>query len=320
MARHTADANEAVDRRVVVTNPTKVFWPDEGYTKSDLVGYYESVAPWLLPYLRARPVVLTRYPDGIKGKSFFQKDAPTWVPPWVHTERIRAEGVERDIDYFIVDDVETLRYVANTGTIPLHLWASRLQALDRPDWLVLDLDPKGAPFTDVVKIALALRRILEQLELPSYPKTSGATGLHILLPLGARYSYEETRTFARLLATLAVEALPAIATIARMIRTRDGKVYVDFGQNGRGQTIVAPFSVRPLPGAPISWPLRVVGGDREARPQALHHPHGARATGEGRRSNGAGARRGDRHRRRARAPGARTLSDGRRSSVVSERP
>ena len=167
------DANEAVDRRVVVTNPTKVFWPDEGYTKSDLVGYYESVAPWLLPYLRERPVVLTRYPDGIKGKSFFQKDAPTWVPPWVHTERIRAEGVERDIDYFIVDDVETLRYVANTGTIPLHLWASRLQTLDRPDWLVLDLDPKGAPFTDVVKIALALRRILEQLELPSYPKTSG---------------------------------------------------------------------------------------------------------------------------------------------------
>ena len=112
------------------------------------------------------------------------------------------------------------------------------------------------PFTDVVKIALTLRRILEDLELPSHPKTSGATGLHILLPLGARYSYEETRTFARLLATLAVQAEPAIATIARMIRTREGKVYVDFGQNGRGQTIVSPFSVRPLPGAPVSWPLR----------------------------------------------------------------
>jgi len=121
---------------------------------------------------------------------------------------------------------------------------------------VLDLDPKGAPFTDVVAIALALRAILERLELPSFPKTSGATGLHILLPLAARYSYEETRTFANLLATLAVEAQPAIATIARMLRTREGKVYVDYGQNGHGQTIVAPFSVRPLPGAPVSCPLR----------------------------------------------------------------
>ena len=242
-------------RQVVVTNPQKVFWPDDGLTKSDLVKYYEAVAPWLLPYLRDRAVVLSRYPDGITGKSFFQKDAPTWVPEWVRRARIRAEGAGRDIDYFVVDDVETLRYVANTGTIPLHLWASRLASLERPDWLVLDLDPKGAPFTDVVKVALALRGLLERLELPSYPKTSGATGLHILLPLGARYSYEETRTFARLLATLAVEAAPAIATIARIIRTRGGKVYVDFGQNGPGQTIVAPLSVRPLPGAPVSCPL-----------------------------------------------------------------
>ncbi|HEU4371559.1 MAG TPA: DNA ligase D [Methylomirabilota bacterium] len=247
---------EARERWATITNPRKIFWPDEGYTKSDLVGYYEMVAPWLLPYLRGRAVVLTRYPDGITGKSFYQKDAPTWVPAWVRTARIRAEGVGRDIDYFVVDDVETLRYVANTGTIPLHLWASRLESLDRPDWLVLDLDPKGAPFTDVVKVALALRALLERLELPSYPKTSGATGLHVLLPLGARYSYEEARTFARLLATLAVEAVPAIATIARMIRTRGGKVYVDFGQNGPGQTIVAPLAVRPLPGAPVSAPLR----------------------------------------------------------------
>jgi bifunctional non-homologous end joining protein LigD len=246
-----AEPDEPADRNVVVTNPTKVFWPEEGYTKSDLVGYYESIAPWLLPYLRARPVVLTRYPDGIRGKSFFQKDAPTWVPSWVHTERIRAEGVQRDIDYFIVDDVETLRYVANTGTIPLHLWASRLSALDRPDWLVLDLDPKGAPFTDVVKIALVIRRILEELELPSYPKTSGATGLHILLPLGARYSYEETRTFARLLATLAVRASghrhhrpddphPRRQGLRRLRPERPGPDHR------------RPFSVRPLPGAPVS--------------------------------------------------------------------
>jgi bifunctional non-homologous end joining protein LigD len=246
----------SASRQVTITNPDKVFWPEEAYTKSDLVAYYERVAPWLVPYLRDRPLVLTRYPDGITGKSFFQKDAPEWAPEWIRRERIHARGVDRDIDYFVVDDVEGLRYVANTGTIPLHLWASRVGTIERPDWLVLDLDPKGAPFTDVVKVALALRGILERLELPGYPKTSGATGLHILLPLGARYTYEETRTFARLLATLAVEAVPAIATIARMIDTRGGKVYVDFGQNGPGQTIVAPLSVRPLPGAPVSTPLR----------------------------------------------------------------
>jgi bifunctional non-homologous end joining protein LigD len=257
--RRSAPAPAAPDpaaRTVTITNPTKVFWPDEGYTKTDLIAYYERVAPWLLPYLRDRPLVLARYPDGITGKTFFQKDVPEWTPEWLRRERIHAGGVDRDIDYFVVDDVEALRYVANTGTIALHLWASRVGSIERPDWLVLDLDPKGAPFTDVVKVALALREILETLELPSYPKSSGATGLHILLPLGARYGYEETRTFARLLATLAVEAVPAISTIARVVSARGGKVYVDYGQNGPGQTIVAPLAVRPLPGAPVSMPLR----------------------------------------------------------------
>ena len=249
-------AGGAEERRVSVTNPKKVFWPDEGYTKSDLIDYYDAVAPWLLPYLKDRPLVLTRYPDGIKGKSFFQKDAPEWIPSWVRTARIHSHDVGRDIDYFIVDDRESLRYVVNLGTIPLHLWSARLPGLDQPDWLVLDLDPKGAPFTDVVKVARSLHHILDELELPSFVKTSGATGLHILLPLGARYDYEVVRTFARLLAAMGVEAEPAISTIARPLRSRGGKVYIDFGQNGRGQTIVAPFSVRPLPGAPVSCPLR----------------------------------------------------------------
>jgi len=247
---------EAGRLEVRITNPTKVFWPKEGYTKADLVAYYEAVAPRLLPYLRDRPLVLTRYPDGIAGKSFFQKDAPDFVPAWVRTERIYSKDAGREIDYFVVNDLETLRYIVNLGTIPLHLWSSRLGALDRPDWLVLDLDPKGAPFGDVVRVARRLHRILERLELPSYVKTSGATGLHILLPLGARYSHEEARTFARLLAMLAVEAEPEIATVARPLRARGGKVYIDFGQNGHGRTIVAPFSVRPLPGAPVSCPLR----------------------------------------------------------------
>ncbi len=241
---------------VRLTNLKKIFWPAERYTKGDLIGYYEAVAPLLLPYLRDRPLVLTRYPDGITGKSFFQKDAPEFVPPWIRTERIYSKDAEREIDYFVVNDLETLRYVANLGTIPLHLWGSRLGSLDRPDWLVLDLDPKGAPFTDVVKMARALHRILEELDLPSYVKTSGATGLHILVPIGARYGYEEARGFARLLALLGVEAEPEISTVARPLRARGGKVYIDFGQNGHGRTIVAPFSLRPLPGAPASCPLR----------------------------------------------------------------
>ena len=241
--------------RLQPTNVRKIFWPAQALTKGDLIAYYERVAPLMLPYLRDRPLVLTRFPDGITGKSFYQKDAPDFAPAWVRTERIYSRDTERDIAYLVVDDVEMLRYVANSGAIPIHLWASRVPSLERPDWLVLDLDPKGAPFTDVVRVALALRRILDRLELPSYVKTSGATGLHILMPLGARYTYEQCRTFARLLAVMGVEAEPEISTVARPLRNRGGKVYIDFGQNGHGQTIVAPYSLRPLPGAPASCPL-----------------------------------------------------------------
>jgi bifunctional non-homologous end joining protein LigD len=241
--------------RLKPTNVNKIFWPAEGYTKGDLIAYYERVAPLMLPYLRDRPLVLTRFPDGITGKSFYQKDAPEFAPAWVRTERIYSKDTERDIAYLVVDDLDMLRYVANSGAIPVHLWASRIPSIERPDWLVLDLDPKDAPFTDVVAVALALRGILDGLELPSYVKTSGATGLHILLPLGARYTYEQARTFARLLALLGVEAAPSISTVARPLRARGGKVYIDFGQNGHGQTIVAPYSLRPLPGAPASCPL-----------------------------------------------------------------
>ena len=241
--------------RVRLTNLDKVFWPTEGYTKGDLVRYYDAIAPWLLPYLRDRPIVLTRYPDGIAGKSFFQKDAPEFAPDWVRTERVYSKDTDRDIDYFVVDDAEMLRYVANMGTIPIHVGSARVPALERPDWLVLDLDPKGAPFTDVVRVAQAVHELLDDLELPSHVKTSGATGLHVLVPLGARYTHEQGRTLARLLATLVVEAVPDIATLARPLGARGGKVYVDFGQNGHGRTIAAPFSVRPRPGAPVSCPL-----------------------------------------------------------------
>ncbi|HEX2500160.1 MAG TPA: DNA ligase D [Methylomirabilota bacterium] len=246
---------EASASRVRLTNLDKVFWPTEGYTKSDLIRYYEAIAPAMLPYLHDRPIVLTRYPDGITGKSFFQKDAPEFAPDWVRTERVYSKDTDREIDYFVVDDAEMLRYVANMGTIPIHSWSARVPALERPDWLVLDLDPKGAPFTDVVRVAQTVHRLLDELELSSHAKTSGATGLHILVPLGAMYTHAQTRTLARLLAMLVVQEVRDIATVARPLAARGGKVYVDFGQNGHGQTIVAPFSVRPLPGAPVSCPI-----------------------------------------------------------------
>ena len=242
--------------RTRLTNLDKVFWPDEGYTKGDLVAYYDRMAPLLLPYLRDRPIVLTRYPDGIAGKSFFQKDAPEFAPDWVRTERLYSKDADRDIDYFVVNDRETLRYVANMATIPIHVWSARLPHLDRPDWMILDLDPKEAPFALVVRVARTLRRILAGLRLPAYVKTSGATGLHVLVPLGARYTHEESRTFARLVALLAVEADPGVATLARPLHSRGGKVYIDVGQNGHGRTIVGPFAVRARPGATVSCPLR----------------------------------------------------------------
>ncbi len=239
-----------------LSNLRKVFWPGEGYTKGDLITYYDTVAPLMLPYLRDRPIVLTRYPDGIKGKSFFQKDAPVYVPEWMRMESVYSKESEREIRYFIVNDAESLRYVANMGTIPIHMWSARSGSLERPDWLVLDLDPKGAPFAHVVEIARTLHGLLDELELPSHVKTSGATGLHILVPLGRRYTHEECRTFARLLAMLGMQAKPEISTLARPLHARGGKVYSDWGQNGHGNTIVAPYSLRPLPGAPASCPLR----------------------------------------------------------------
>ena len=232
-----------------------MFWPVDGFTKGDLIAYYEGVAPWLLPYLKDRPVVLTRYPDGIDGKSFFQKDAPVYAPSWLRLETMWSEHAEREIRYFVLDDVESLLYVANMGTIPLHVWSSRVAALERPDWCILDLDPKGAPFKHVVEIARHIHALCEDVGLANFVKTSGSTGLHVLIPLGARYTYEQSRTLAELLARFTAKSLPEIATIVRSVSDRDGKVYLDYLQNGHGRLLVSPFCVRPLPGAPISMPL-----------------------------------------------------------------
>lgn len=243
-------------REVVFSNLKKVFWPEDGYTKGDLIEYYRAISPWLLPYLADRPVVMTRFPDGIKGKSFFQKDAPVFAPEWLRTERMWSEDTQREIDYFICDDLDSLLYIANLGTIPLHVWGSRIASLERPDWCILDLDPKEAPFTDVVKVAKATKKLCDDIGLPAYIKTSGSTGLHVLVPMGRQVTYEQCRQLGGLLARVVAAELPDIATITRVVGKRGGRVYLDYGQNGHGRLLVAPFSIRPLPGAPVSMPLK----------------------------------------------------------------
>ncbi len=245
-----------IPREVQFTNLDKVFWPDEGYTKGDLIAYYRAVAPWLLPFLKDRPVVMTRFPDGITGKQFFQKDAPGFAPDWLRRERMWSEDTQREISYFVCDDEASLLYVANLGTIPLHVWGSRVGSLERPDWCIIDLDPKEAPFADVITLARAVHRLCEDIGLPSFPKTSGSSGLHVLVPLGRQVTFEQCRTLAQLLAQAVAAEHPGIATLARNPARREGKVYLDFLQNGHGRLLVAPFSARPLPGAPASAPLR----------------------------------------------------------------
>ncbi|MGQ0702027.1 MAG: DNA ligase D [Gemmatimonadales bacterium] len=252
-ARHSAFGNQPVE--IAFTNLKKVFWPKEGYTKGDLIEYYWTMWPWLEPYLKDRPLVLTRYPDGIEGKSFYQKDAPDFIPDWIRTVPIWSEDTQREIRYIVCDDLDTLLYVANLGAIPLHLWASRTGALERPDWCIIDLDPKGAPFSQVVQVAHAVHRLCESVELPHFIKTSGASGLHVLVPLGQQFTYEQSRALAEVLALLVAAELRDIATMVRPIKGREGKVYLDWLQNRHGQLLVAPFCVRPLPGAPVSMPL-----------------------------------------------------------------
>jgi bifunctional non-homologous end joining protein LigD len=244
-----AAAGPAPAPELALSRLEKVFWPIEGYTKGDLLAYYEAVWPWLAPYLRDRPVVLTRYPDGIEGKSFYQKNAPDFTPSWVARQRID------DTDYFLCNDLRSLLYVVNSGAIPLHVWSARRGGLDRPDWLILDLDPKGAPFEHVVRVARCIHALLGELDAPHFVKTSGQDGLHVLLPLGGALDHEQTKSLGEVLARVVCGELPEIATVARPLAARGGKVYVDFLQNGRGKLIAAPLSVRPRAGAPVSMPL-----------------------------------------------------------------
>lgn len=241
--------------RVAFTNLDKVYWPAEGFTKGDLLAYYEQVADALLPYLVGRPIHLNRFPDGIAGKSFYQKEAKEGTPEWVRTVEIASKSRAGKLRYMVCDDRDTLLYLVNLGSIDLHPWMSRVGSLDSPDWCVIDLDPKEAPFADVVRIAREVGRLLRGIGLAPLLKTSGSSGLHVFVGLQPGYTYAQSEMFAETVARLVVRELPEIATVERNVAERGGKVYVDFGQNRKGQTVVPPYVVRPVRGATVSTPL-----------------------------------------------------------------
>ncbi len=238
------------------SNLDKIFWPDDHVTKRDMLNYYYQVAPYILPYLKNRPQSLNRFPNGINGKSFYQKDVTGKVPDWVSTFPYRAEDDEQDKNYMLGNDDASLLYMANLGAVEMNPWSSTIHNRDNPDWCILDLDPdKRNTFDQVVETALVIKDLLDSLETVSYCKTSGSTGLHIYIPLEAKYSYDQSQLFARWIATEASEQLPAFTSIERMIRNRKGKLYIDFLQNRPGATLAAPYSLRPKPGATVSMPL-----------------------------------------------------------------
>ncbi len=244
-------AAELPKPQVPLSNPAKVLWPDDGITKQQLYDYYRSVSPWLLPYLKDRPLMLTRFPDGIRGKNFFQRALPKKAPEWVRF--FDTTGPDGPVQQIVCEDLRTLEWLANLAAIPLHIPAHRLSSLERADYCVVDLDPKTAPFRDVVTLALALKALCDDLGLPAYVKTTGSSGLHVLIPLGATVPHHAAVTLAELLSTIVVKQHPKISTMERIVEKRGGKVYMDCWQNGR--LIAAPFCVRPVPGAAVSMPI-----------------------------------------------------------------
>ena len=252
---------DAQEGKVKLSNLDKIFWPEEGITKGDLIDYYRGVAEVLVPHLKARPFTMRRYPDGAFGKAFFQKDAPKGMPEWIPRFHVQVSTRERPpkkrwIDAPLVNDEDALTWMANMGCIDMHAWASRVDRPDRPDWVMFDLDPSdGATFEDVVRVALLVRDALDVLGLDSLPKTSGSRGIHVLVPIARRHGFGEVREFAGIVAGALARAHPGLVTTEWTKAKRQG-VLVDANQNGPGKTTAAAYSVRPRAGAPVSTPLR----------------------------------------------------------------
>jgi bifunctional non-homologous end joining protein LigD len=240
---------------VSFSNRDKLYWPDEGITKGDLISYYQGITYVLIPYLKDRPQSLLRHPNGITKPGFFQKDIDH-TPDWVRTVALRAESTGQEVDYLVCDNKATLAYMNNLGCIQLNPWNSRLAHLENPDYLVIDLDPDENPYDEVVEVALVTKEVLDQAGARSYCKTSGATGMHIYVPLGANYTFEQAKQFAHEVAQLVHAQLPQLTSLERNPKSRRKKIYLDYLQNAIAQTVAAPYSARPRPGAPVSAPLR----------------------------------------------------------------
>ena len=241
-------------QRVTLTSLDRVYWPDEKLTKFDLLCYYIQIESLILPYLKDRPAILQRYPRGIKAPMFFQQDIES-APSFIKTKRLtNQEG--RELDYAIFTTLGSLLHFVNLGTIEQHPWHSTIKHLDKPDYLMLDLDPKQAPWENVLQVALVCKEVLDELGLPAFPKTSGSSGIHIYLPLKPKYKYSRVAAIAEALASEVAQRVPKIATVQRSLAKRQKQqVYVDAMQNARGKTIAAPYSARAKSGATVSMPL-----------------------------------------------------------------
>lgn len=245
-----------VRHRVSLTNVNKVFWPEEGFTKGQLLEYYEQIAPCLLPHLANRPVMLVRYPDGVSGKNFYQWNVPAGTPDWVRTSTLREEEKDgKDVTTFLVDSVDALLHIINLGCIPIHVLAARMPNVDHCEFLTIDFDLGEQPFSLAVRMALEARQLLADVGLTGYPKTSGQSGLHVLVPVGERVTYPTAKGLVELLGRLLQLRFPSESTMERRVNKRGGRAYVDTGQTGRSRTIVGPYSVRAHPGARVSTPL-----------------------------------------------------------------
>jgi bifunctional non-homologous end joining protein LigD len=256
------------------SNLDKPFWPEEGITKGDLIRYYRDVAAVLVPHLKDRPFTMKRYPDGWKGKFFFQKDAPTHMPGWI--KRVEVEVTTRDtprqrrrIQAPFVNDDLSLLWMINMGCIDCNTWYSRIDKPERPDFVLFDLDPSpDVGFPETIQVALLVKQALDALGLVSFAKTSGSEGIHVLVPIDRRATYADTRRFAEIVAGAIARAHPRLATTEWAKAKRRG-VLIDANQNGEGKTIASVYSVRPKPGAPVSTPLRWEEVDESLDPAAF---------------------------------------------------